>query len=89
MTRVAAPANAVVSERFTHLPMTSGRRVRRRSGINANGMPKESVTWLITRTRDGSTPRARTASAGTTAKLLRTYNGILRRRKPCMTTWPA
>ena len=40
------------------------RRVSSTSGTSANGMPKDSTTWLITSARVGLAPIASTISAG-------------------------
>ena len=57
-------AATVVTRRLTSAPMTSRRRVSSTSGTSANGMPKDSTTWLMTSARVGSSPMASTISAG-------------------------
>ena len=63
--------------------------VKRTSGTRANGIPKESSTWLITRVLVGLAPIPMTTSAGIIVTPRRTTIGTERRRKPCITTWPA
>src|SRR5919197_1511177 len=88
MSAATTTAATVVARWFTRTPMTSRRLVKRTSGMSANGIPKESTTWLITSVRDGSTPIPTTMSAGSIVTRRRTATGICRRMKPCMTTWP-
>ncbi len=52
-------------------------------------MPNDSTTWEKTSARVTSTPTAITATAGARVTSRRSTSGIRRRRKPCMTTWPA
>ena len=66
--------------------MMSRRLVNITSGISANGIPKERMTWLITSVRDGSSPIAITTNAGIIVTKRRTNSGIRRWMKPCMTT---
>ena len=58
-------------------------------GINANGIPNDSRTWLSTSARDGSKLLAIRTIAGTIVIARRRKIGIWRRMKPCITTWPA
>ena len=44
-------AATVVYQRFTASPSTLRRAVNRTIGISANGMPKDSSTWLSTSAR--------------------------------------
>src|SRR5438067_5878420 len=59
------------------------------SGIIAKGIPNDSSTWLRTSAREGSKWRPITKRAGTMVIARRRKTEILRRMKPCMTTWPA
>jgi hypothetical protein len=63
--------------------------VSRIVGTSANGIPKERITWEITRTVVGSSPAPSTTSAGAIVIARRRKSGIRRRMKPCITTWPA
>ncbi len=82
-------ATTVVARRLTSAPMMSRRRVSSTSGTSANGMPKDSTTWLITSAREGLTPSPSTISAGAIVIARRRTSGIVRSMKPCITTWPA
>ena len=69
--------------------MTSRRRVSSTSGTSANGIPKDSTTWLITSDARRVEPdgehdqrRRHRDQRGAAA------SGIVRAMKPCMTTWP-
>ena len=64
-------------------------RQNQSSGINANGIPNESATWLSTSAREASTPAAMMISAGAIVIARRRNSGIRRRMKPCITICPA
>ena len=51
-------------------------------------MPKERTTWLPTRASVGSSPMARTISAGARVIARRRKIGIRRLMNPCITTCP-
>src|SRR5829696_9101027 len=58
------------------------------NGTSANGMPKESTTWLITSERLGLRPMAKMIRAGIMVMRRRKNSGICRLMNPCMTTCP-
>ena len=80
---------AVVRPRFTSDPMMSGRRVSSASGTRANGIPKDSTTWEMTRLCVAGSPAPSTASAGSMVSVRRASSGMRRPTNPCITTWPA
>ena len=74
---------------LTRFPINFLSRVNMSSGIIANGIPNDRNTWLKTSAREGSKLAAMTISAGTIVIARRRNTEILRRMKPCITTWPA
>ena len=74
---------------LVRLPISARRREKITSGTSANGIPNDSTTWLSTRTSAGLIATPSTISAGVMVIARRKNTGIRRRRKPCMTTWPA
>ena len=71
-----AAVKTVVILRLTKPPIISLREVNNRSGNNANGMAKLSMTWLITSVRVGSRPSAITTSGGNMVTSRRIQIGI-------------
>ncbi len=68
--------------------MMSRRLVNTTSGISANGIPNERITWLSTSVRVGLSPSAITTNAGTIVARRRTQSGICQPVNPCMMIWP-
>src|SRR6185437_12374606 len=64
MIPVTTEIATVVTRRLTSGPMMSRRRVSKASGTSANGMPKDSTTWEITRLAVVGRPRPSTIRAG-------------------------
>ena len=64
MSAEAAAAMIVIHRAFANSPITRRLFVSLTRGIIANGMPRLSTTWLSTSAQVGSTPMARTTSAG-------------------------
>ena len=82
-------ARMAVTRRLTWAPITSRRQVSSTSGTKANGMPKDSTTWLSTSASVGFIPAAMMISAGIIVSPRRTMSGMRRLTKPAITTWPA
>ena len=58
------------------------------SGTNANAIPNDKTTWLMTRAYVGFTPKAIITNGGIIVINRRKYNGICMRMKPCIIISP-
>ncbi len=79
----------VIHRAFAYSPITRRLLVSLTRGIIANGMPRLSTTWLSTRAQVGSTPMARTMSAGIIVNARCHTIGMFTRSRPCMIDAPA
>src|SRR5262249_58999528 len=78
ITDATAHAITDVSRRLTNSPISERSRVKRTSGINANGIPNERTTWLITSPEEALTPRAMMIRAGAIVIARRRESGMRR-----------